>query len=57
MRFGTVAMTIRGMDVNAFERLGEIVAVLLSRTHESEFNRAVADEVSALPATHPAPKL
>lgn len=57
MRIGTVAMTIRGMDAKAFERLGEIVAGVLSRRREARANPTLAEEVSALAAAHPAPKL
>jgi Glycine/serine hydroxymethyltransferase len=57
IRLGTVAMTIRGMDVKAFERLGEIVTAVLSRTREPGVNRTLAEEVSALAAAHPAPRL
>ena len=57
IRLGTVAMTIRGMDAKAFERLGEIVTAVLSRTRERGVNRALAEEVSALAAAHPAPRL
>jgi glycine hydroxymethyltransferase len=57
IRLGTVAMTIRGMDAKAFERLGEIVAALLSRTREPGVDPTLAEEVSAFAAEHPAPKL
>jgi glycine hydroxymethyltransferase len=57
IRLGTVAMTIRGMDEEAFARLGEILALVLSRRRTTDVDRSLAEEVSAIAAAHPAPRL
>jgi glycine hydroxymethyltransferase len=57
IRLGTVAMTIRGMDTEAFARLGEILALVLSRRRTTDVDRSLAEEVSAIAAAHPAPRL
>jgi glycine hydroxymethyltransferase len=57
IRLGTVAMTIRGMDEEAFARLGEILALVLNRAPNTAVDRSLAEEVSAIAAAHPAPRL
>jgi len=57
IRLGTVAMTIRGMSPQAFERLGTIVGSVLTRERGPEIDRDLIREVSTLAAEHPAPRL
>ena len=56
VRLGTVAMTIRGMDEAGMRRVGDAVALVLSRGADQPALSEVRREMAAVAADHPLPK-
>jgi glycine hydroxymethyltransferase len=55
VRLGTTAMTIRGMDEAGMRRVGDAVAVVLTRGAERPPLSEIREEMAALAADHPLP--